>query len=273
MSKGRFFPTHDGLISPDHREKIGSALWEFLWMISRTTKEITEDGEIIGVVLGGKPVKVSEIVEEAGGSERTVKRNITKLKEHGYVSSKRTPYGEIFYVSNSKKFKNNRSAKSGTSEKKGEVPKVYREVPNLSERSAKSVQRDAKSGTSNKDIKGYKGYKDIYVEIIDYLNQKTGKRFSPKSDVNKKIINGRVSEGRNVDDFKKVIDTKCEEWIGDEKMNQYLRPSTLFRPNNFENYLNQVTEIPKQSDPRDKEIEFQKFIQNGGEPDEFNWNG
>ena len=76
----RFFPVHIGLLSPEHKEHIGSALWEFLWMIARTTKEKQDDGETWGIVLGGKPIKLTEIAEELGSSEHTVKKNIAKLK-------------------------------------------------------------------------------------------------------------------------------------------------------------------------------------------------
>jgi hypothetical protein len=34
-----------------------------------------------------------------------------------------------------------------------------------------------------------------------------------------------------------VIDKKCQEWLGDPKMQQYLRPETLFGTK-FEGYLN-----------------------------------
>ena len=52
-------------------------------------------------------------------------------------------------------------------------------------------------------------------------------------------MRARIAEGYTVDDFKKVIDIKAEEWLGTE-MDKYLNPSTLFRPSNFEKYLNQV---------------------------------
>lgn len=95
-----------------------------------------------------------------------------------------------------------------------------------------------------------------YSEIIDYLNLKTGKRFSAKTDSTIKFISGRFSEGRTLEDFKKVIDTKCSEWIGKKDkfgkpMENYLRPNTLFSPTNFENYINQIqiTDEPKEEGP------------------------
>lgn len=87
--------------------------------------------------------------------------------------------------------------------------------------------------------KGEINMPNIYEEIISYLNQKTGKKYSSKVKTNKDLINGRISEGRTLDDFKYVIDTKCSHWLNDPKMCQYLRPATLFRPSNFDNYLNQ----------------------------------
>lgn len=114
----------------------------------------------------------------------------------------------------------------------------------------------------------------IYKKIISYLNEKTGKRFSYKSAANQKLINGRLAEGRTVEDFMYVIDVKCDHWLEDEKMSEYLRPSTLFAQKNFENYLNQKPKRKQNhQDPRDKEIALQKWIQEGNDPDEFDWGG
>jgi len=78
---------------------------------------------------------------------------------------------------------------------------------------------------------------------------KTGKNFSPKTDATVKFINGRWGEGKTINDFKKVIDIKCKEWIGKKDkegkpLSNFLRPNTLFSPTNFENYINQVEDKP-----------------------------
>lgn len=112
---------------------------------------------------------------------------------------------------------------------------------------------------------------NIYVEIIGYLNKKAGKRFSPKSKANQRLINGRLAEGRTIEDFKYVIDVKCDHWLDDPKMNEYLRPSTLFAQKNFENYLNQKPRKRKEPDPRDREIAFHQWVQEGNDPDDFRW--
>lgn len=115
---------------------------------------------------------------------------------------------------------------------------------------------------------------NICKDVISYLNEKTGKRYIHKSEANKKLINGRIGEGRTIEDFIHVIDVKCEQWLNDPKWSEYLRPSTLFAQRNFENYVNE--KLKKQTgtqkkDIRDKEIEFQKHITAGGDPDEFDW--
>lgn len=75
-------------------------------------------------------------------------------------------------------------------------------------------------------------------EIVAYLNLKTGKKFKSSNKETLKHINGRLNEGATLEDFKKVIDIKCSQWLGDTRMEEYLRPSTLFAPSKFESYLN-----------------------------------
>lgn len=83
-----------------------------------------------------------------------------------------------------------------------------------------------------------KSKKIPYKEIIDYLNQKTNFHYRATSEKTRKNIKARFKEGFTEADFKYVIDKKCDEWLNDKKMFQYLRPSTLFGTK-FEFYLNQ----------------------------------
>ena len=73
-------------------------------------------------------------------------------------------------------------------------------------------------------------------EIISYLNQKARTNYKPTTKATQKHINARLNEGYTVEDFKKVIDTKCSEWLNTD-YSKYLRPETLFG-NKFESYLN-----------------------------------
>jgi len=77
-----------------------------------------------------------------------------------------------------------------------------------------------------------------YKEIIDYLNEKTGSQFRNNTKKTQTLIKARFAEGFNLDNFKKVIDTKAAEWLNDSKMSKFLRPETIFGTK-FESYLNQ----------------------------------
>lgn len=85
-----------------------------------------------------------------------------------------------------------------------------------------------------------------YNEIIDYLNQKTGKNFKSTSKATQRHIKARFTDGFTLNDFKQVIDTKSAQWLKDKKMSAYLRPDTLFGTK-FEGYLNETNVKPKQN--------------------------
>lgn len=76
-----------------------------------------------------------------------------------------------------------------------------------------------------------------HIEIIEYLNIKTGSKFKPTTKPYIQAIRSRLKEGYTVDDFKTVIDKKCREWKG-TKLEKYLTPKTLFAPSHFDTYLN-----------------------------------
>ena len=98
-----------------------------------------------------------------------------------------------------------------------------------------------------------------YKTIIEYLNKKVNKKFSYKSVSNRKLIKARFNEGYKLDDFIKVIDIKTNEWINDNKMKNYLQPSTLFRGSNFDKYLNQ--EVVKQfNDSNKDDVVFEELL-------------
>ena len=78
---------------------------------------------------------------------------------------------------------------------------------------------------------------------IAYLNQVTGKNFQfVEKSMN--LIKARLKDGFVLDDFKKVIDIKFNEWSNTD-MAKYIRPETLFG-NKFDGYLNQITLPSKQ---------------------------
>ena len=97
--------------------------------------------------------------------------------------------------------------------------------------------------------------KDVipYQEIVDYLNLKAGTSYRHSTSSTQKLIRARWNEGFRLDDFKQVIDNMTAKWKGDPKMEQYLRPQTLFGTK-FESYLQITSKTkPKEDDPYDED--------------------
>lgn len=85
------------------------------------------------------------------------------------------------------------------------------------------------------------------IEVIEYLNKKTGKEFKPTTKETVQKINARLKDGYTVEDMKKVIDEKYENWKNTEFF-KYMRPSTLFKQAKFEEYLNQTSNTPEEKE-------------------------
>ena len=77
-------------------------------------------------------------------------------------------------------------------------------------------------------------------EAIAFLNRKTGRNFRP-TQVNTDFVLARLREGYTLQEVKVVVVMKCREWLHDDKMNQFLRPATLFNRTNFNQYAGMIT--------------------------------
>lgn len=83
-------------------------------------------------------------------------------------------------------------------------------------------------------------YKEICERVITRLNELNGTKYSTTSEGNTKYIRGRLEDGYKEEDLMLVVEKMSYLWNqpSEKDMRPYLRPSTLFRPTNFENYLN-----------------------------------
>lgn len=81
------------------------------------------------------------------------------------------------------------------------------------------------------------------LEVITYLNRQARRSYQLRTPDGKtltkgaKLIADRLRQGYTVEQCKDVIGEKSNQWMGDPKMDQFLRPSTLFTVSNFEQYL------------------------------------
>lgn len=109
--------------------------------------------------------------------------------------------------------------------------------------------REYTETTTENNVTEEKPLKVVWTEetkhIIDYLNKRTGKKYSVKTKKTAQLIHKLLDNGFTVEDFERVIDIKCKQWLNNEKMNQYLRPRTLFSEK-FEDYLNEAPARTKQ---------------------------
>ena len=105
----------------------------------------------------------------------------------------------------------------------------------------------------NEDKKNLK--KEIYEEIIGYLNIKCNKNYKYTTGKTQRCINARIREGHTLYDFQEVIDKKYDEW-SKNSMKVYLRPETLFG-SKFERYLTE--------DAQERENHFKESNWIGGQ--------
>lgn len=88
-------------------------------------------------------------------------------------------------------------------------------------------------------------YAQDYESILNDLNERSGRRFQPTVEA-KHSIRQLLKRGYLVQDFRRVHEVKCAQWLGNEKMEYSLRPSTLYRTSHFDEYLAEWHAVDKQ---------------------------
>ncbi len=180
----------------------------------------------------------TELVKHTSDGRDSVRSGLKELEDHGYIvrsrkRDKKGRLGEYEYIVYE------RPNHIGLSN----VGKTNIGLSNVG-KSNTTNNKDTNNDLTKNNLNILSSDARPYEEIIRYLNKKAGKNFSSTTETTRKFINGRLNEGKTIDDFKKVIDIKTDEWLNTES-EKYLRPSTLFRPGNFENYLNQKPVMKK----------------------------
>lgn len=104
------------------------------------------------------------------------------------------------------------------------------------------VEGEVEQGVSGKPDASRKpaSLKTEAREILDFLNAKVGRSYQAV-DANVDLIVARLKEGATATQCRQVIAKKSREWIGDEKMAEFLRPATLFNKTKFAQYVGELT--------------------------------
>ena len=127
----------------------------------------------------------------------------------------------------------------------------------------KNVKDNNISNTPN-SISSKRKYIKESERIVSRLNELNGSHYKPDTDDTLEKISARLEEGYTEDDLLLVVEKMSYLWNREPKRNEkdmrpYLRPSTLFRKSNFENYLNMPVNVP--TDLRDvKEIDVMEVF-------------
>lgn len=165
MPEGSYsFPIYSGLLEPEHYKRIGSAIWLFLWCVSSTTAEKDEEGTVWGIVLGNKPMKLSEISERFGVNDKTVSRWLDTLEIHQYIRVTRAPRGLILWVRNSKK-RPDKNVRSPGSEQTKMSDHIDGDKTNMSDHKqtdrTKMSDQTSFSGSDRTNMSDLKDIKDL----------------------------------------------------------------------------------------------------------------
>jgi len=184
--------------------------WSYLLLKANHSKNyFTPNGIKLkeGQILTGRKA----ISQETGLNESKIERILSKLEIEHQIEQQKTSKYRIISIINWGKYQSSEH-------------QIEQQVNN--------------KRTTSEHIQEHKNIrtKEIIESVIDFLNEKTGKSFKKTTNSTKACINARLKEGFTLDDFKSVIETKSGEWRHDERMSQYLRPSTLFG-SKFESYL------------------------------------
>ncbi len=199
-------------------------LWRFwTWCLLKATH--VDYRQVVG--FQEVDLKIGEFIfgrkkcsEETGLSERTIRTCIKKLNAEK-LTIKTTNKYSIISIMNFEPYQN---------------PKT------------KSDHQNDHLTTTNNNINNI---------IVNYLNEKTGKKYKTTTPKTIRLIKTRLKEGFSIDDFKTVIKNKTKEWKNTD-MAEYLRPETLFGTK-FEGYLQSVKSTKKLYDIDGNELTPEKI--------------
>ena len=254
--------------------KIYRSLLNWEWYTDINTKSLFihcllkvnhKDNNYRGTLIkaGSFATSYDDLAREIGLTQRKVRTALNKLKKTNELTVQTTNKGTIITVlkwedyqdivlvtdkQNDKQLDNRKTNKRQTSDKQTTTNNNDKNDNN--EKNDNNINTYVEQNDSemveeifNESVKEKYDIKSV----IDYLNDKAEKKFGNVNS-NAEHIRARYKEGYTFDDFKKVIDLKVSQWKGNTWKNKsgktvvgddYLRPSTLFSPKNFQNYLNE----------------------------------
>jgi len=93
----------------------------------------------------------------------------------------------------------------------------------------------------------------IVIDIIVHFNKIASTSYRTAGKKSTELIRARLADGFPPEDLKKVIEYKFRQWTGTE-MEKFIRPSTLFAPSHFEEYLQESRRTEESTVNTDAEL-------------------
>lgn len=210
-----------------------SAWIDLILLANHEPKEILLNGTLTTIQRGQLHRSQMFLAERWHWSRKRIKKYLSMLKNAEMIdflaSTNGTTRGTTITIVNYDKYQFEGTTEVSTGVSTGEQQRSHKQ----------EIKNDKNVKNEKKDI-----YTSVITEILNYLNLKTGKKYTGRSKAQREHIIARLKEGYTVDEFKTVVDNKVKAWGHDDKMRQYLRPETLFSTK-FETYLND-TETERQ---------------------------
>lgn len=207
----------------------------------------------------------STLAKESGYSRDTVMRAIKELlvkrhNGHPYIQVRHVKRDHGGWAANHYSLNGLRIPSGSSTEQQGLSLTATRVVAESGQGSGTDrLEERSNEEQSNEELESARAREAIpYDQIVGYLNQKTRRAFSHKTEAHRKKIRTIWKElpSLGVSDrlaaFREVIDVKCQQWAGNPDMAQYLNPETLFRSfGRFEKYLNESPDYVRWANGRE----------------------
>lgn len=157
--------------------------------------------------------------------------NFQKYRDRDYTGAERA-----------RRYRNRKASRCDGVESRCDITQAEEEAEEEALPVVNNVQElDSVGLTPN--VGSLKGKKKVYREeakqVLAFLNEKTGHAYR-EVDSNLKPIESILKSGVSLEDMRTVTMRKVRDWRSNPKMVEFLRPSTLYRRSNFEQYLGQT---------------------------------
>jgi len=227
-----------------------------LWLLllikaSHSDSKFLFNGQEISVTSGqlvtGAHVLASEMNEgvprDKAVTWRSVWRWVKKFENAEMLTIKSTSQYSVITITNFNNYQSSDKRVTSDCQSTDNQVTTYKNLKN--EKNEKNINHSSASAEPHVD----------FDKLFEYLNEKSGKHFKNTA-TNRKLVHERLREGFTPKDLQTAIDNVTAGWLGTE-MEQYIRPSTIFRASKFEGYVNSVPRVakPQQSGGRPRRQE------------------